>query len=78
MADQYRDILLNSIGLRTIPVNPEIAEIAAQVRAEYGIRTPDAIQLATALREGATYFLTNDVRLSPVSEVNVLVLDQLV
>ena len=64
LADQYRDILLNSKGLATVPVQWDIAERAAQLRAKYAIRTPDAIQVATSLHEGASFFLTNDVRLS--------------
>ncbi|MFP4009847.1 MAG: hypothetical protein ACLFV6_17885 [Spirulinaceae cyanobacterium] len=35
----------------------------------------DAIQIATALREGATFFLTNDIRLAAVPDLEVLVLD---
>jgi len=77
LADQYRDILFDSRGLTTVSMQSDIAEKAAELRAKYAIRTPDAIQVATSLREGATFFLTNDVRLSAISELNVLVLDQL-
>jgi len=40
-----------------------LAVRSAAVRAKYSIRTPDAIQLATALEHNATLFLTNDLRL---------------
>ncbi|MDF5727568.1 MAG: hypothetical protein PUP92_05895 [Rhizonema sp. PD38] len=43
LAQQYRDILFNSQGLTTMEVVPVIAEIAAQLRADYNLRTPDAI-----------------------------------
>ena len=36
---------------------------AARLRAEYGLRTPDAIHAATALRTGADGILTNDRQL---------------
>lgn len=47
LAQQYRDILFNSQGLTTLEVVPAIAETAAQLRADYNLRTPDAIQMAT-------------------------------
>ncbi len=77
LAQQYRDILFNSQGLTTIEVVPVIAETAAQLRADYNLRTPDAIQMATAINEGASFFLTNDARLPSLLGLSVLVLDQL-
>jgi len=78
LAQQYRDILLNSQGLTTIEVFPDIAENAAQLRADYNLRTPDAIQMATAIRGGASLFLTNDARLPSLPRLSVLVLEQLI
>jgi predicted nucleic acid-binding protein len=77
LADQYRDILLDQENLITVPVSIEIAEVAAQLRATQNLRTPDAIQIATAMQEGAMFFLTNDARLAAVSDLEVLVLDAL-
>ena len=51
------------------------AEKAADLRARYGIRLPDACQVAVALAGGATHFLTNDKRLRCVTELKVLVLN---
>ena len=77
LAQQYRDILLNAKGLTTILLSQDIAEEAAQLRAVYNIRTPDAIQMATATHEGASFFLTNDTRLPSLPGLEVLVLDEL-
>lgn len=77
LARQYQDILLNQENLLTLPVSPTIAQTAAQIRATQNLRTPDAIQIATAIEAGATFFLTNDARLSNVSNLTVLVLDDL-
>lgn len=77
LANQYRDILLRSRRLVCEPVSNEIAEEAARLRANYNLRTPDAIQLATAIQSGATSFLTNDSFLTTVPGVEILVLDQL-
>ncbi|MEA5496457.1 PIN domain nuclease [Limnoraphis robusta Tam1] len=40
-------------------------------------RSPDAIQMATAICEGASFFLTNDARLPSLPELTVLVLENL-
>lgn len=77
LATQYQDILLNQENLLTLPVTPTIAEVAAQLRATQNLRTPDAVQIATAIEAGATFFLTNDARLSNVSNLTILVLDDL-
>lgn len=74
---QYRDILLDQESLMTLPISVEIAEVAAQLRATQKLRTPDAIQIATAMQGGATFFLTNDTRLATVPGLEVLVLDAL-
>lgn len=75
LAQQYRDIILDQETLITLPVSVEIAEIAAHLRATQNLRTPDAIQIATALQGGATFFLTNDIRLAAVPDLEVLVLE---
>ena len=77
LAAQYREILLHSEGLSIVPLNQDIAEEAAQLRAIHGIRTPDAVQLATAAKGSASFILTNDSTFPAVSGMQVLVLDQL-
>jgi len=77
LAQQYHEILLNAEFLTTMPLSYEIAEEAARLRAEHNIRTPDAIQMATAIHEGASFFLTNDARLPSLPMLQVLVLDEL-
>jgi predicted nucleic acid-binding protein len=54
-----------------------IADTAALIRAQHRLRTPDALQAATAIRRGATALLTNDADLTRVSQVEVGVLDRL-
>ena len=77
LAREYRNILLQSSVLSAIPLDEGIAEEAAGLRARHNIRTPDAIQLATAIRGGASWFLTNDAELANLPEIPVLVLKQL-
>ncbi|MDM8564217.1 PIN domain-containing protein [Candidatus Halobeggiatoa sp. HSG11] len=75
LAQQYRDILLNVKGLTTLEISVAIAEKAAHLRSQYSLRTPDAIQIATALLNNATVLLTNDIRFPVLSELQILVLD---
>lgn len=52
-------------GLCTVvDVNKQIAMAAAKLRAEHsGLRTPDALHLASAIEAGAKIFVTTDKRL---------------
>lgn len=77
LVQEYRDILLNSGDFRLVPVTIQIASIAADLRARYNLRTPDALHMATALHTGCDMFLTNDVALKRVTEITVLALDEL-
>jgi predicted nucleic acid-binding protein len=77
LADEYRKILLQSPDLTIVPRDESIAEAAAGLRARHNLRTPDAIQLATASTAGASWFLTNDADLTKVPGISVLVLTQL-
>jgi predicted nucleic acid-binding protein len=77
LAQEYREILLNQESLTVVELTPDIAETAAQLRASYNLRSPDAIPMATAIREGASFFLTNDARLPSLPGLTVLVLDNL-
>lgn len=78
LANQYQQILTQSVNLTLVPTTVVIAQKAAELRAVHNIRTPDAIQLATAIERNASAFLTNDTGLKRVSEIQVLILDELV
>lgn len=77
LAERYRDILLGTESLSVVPLSQEIAERAARLRAEHGLRTPDAIQLSTAVDQGASSLLTNDSRLPSLPNLQVFVLSKL-
>lgn len=48
---------------------------AAQLRAKYRFRTPDAIQLASVIRKKGDIFITNDRGLKNVTEIKILTLE---
>jgi predicted nucleic acid-binding protein len=58
--NQYFALLTTYPNLIWIAPDLEIADLAAKFRAEYHLRTPDAIQAATCAHAGATGFITND------------------
>lgn len=51
-----------------------VADRMARLRASPGLRTPDAIHVATALEWGAQAFLTNDAGLRQAPGIEVLLL----
>ena len=71
---QAYDQLLLSPSLQLIPIHQEILRNAAQLRGDYNFKTPDAIHLATALRENCNLLLTNDVQFRRVRELSVTIL----
>ncbi len=49
LAETYRETLTSSPSYRVVDLTPTIAFRAAQIRGETRLKTPDAIQLASAL-----------------------------
>ena len=77
LAEEYRVLLLETEGIVSLPVDAATAHLAAELRARYALRTPDAIQIATAIGAGCDAFLTNDGGLRRVTELRIIVLDDL-
>lgn len=73
----YRDILLHSQNFLLLPVDAPVALRAAELRAQYNLKTPDALQIAVAIEAECDAFLTNDLALQRVQEIRILVLDHL-
>jgi uncharacterized protein len=74
--DEFYGLLSTFPNLAWIPLDLEIADIAARIRAAHRLRTPDALQAATAVHERATGFVTNDTVFERVGEFETLVLDR--
>jgi predicted nucleic acid-binding protein len=60
VADDYEVLLDYFPNFELKPISGEILLEAAALRARQRLRTPDAIQIATGLRTGATLAVTND------------------
>lgn len=74
----YKDILLTFPNLKIFDVDIKVSDMASDLRAKYNIRTPDAIQIATAILAGAGTFLTNDESLKRVKEINISLLEDMI
>ena len=76
-ADEIELALLHFPNLQLAPVTRAVLVHAAEMRARYGLRTPDAIMLATAVESGATLAITNDKTWRKVEEIDVVLLADL-
>jgi predicted nucleic acid-binding protein len=74
---EYRELFQNTQRFALVSVDAIIAGRAAGLRAQYNLKTPDALQLAVAIQTVCDAFLTNDQSLKRVTETRVLILDEL-
>jgi predicted nucleic acid-binding protein len=89
LARPYRDNNVDEVNafyalLSTYPrlewraVTLQIADRAASLRAEFNLKTPDAIQAATAVASRATGFISNDPVFRRLKDLDVLIMDDLI
>ena len=76
--DEFFALLSTYPNLEWIAPDLQIADRAAQIRARHRLKTPDALQAATAVQARATGLITNDPVFERVDEFDTLVLEQLV
>ena len=77
IADQYHSIFMSNV-VNLLEGSYEVAELAAQVRASTGLKTPDALHAATALHANCARFITNDAAFRRVQGLPTIVLDDFV
>jgi predicted nucleic acid-binding protein len=77
LVNQYYGLLSLFPNLDWAAPDLAIADTAAQIRAYHRLRTPDALQAATAVCRGATAILTNDPEFARVPAIEVGILDRL-
>src|SRR4051794_30928481 len=78
VAAEYERILENLPNLALIDLSRDAIRRAAELRAAHHIPALDALQIATCLIEGATAFVTNDLRLRRVTNIHMIILDDFV
>ncbi len=74
---KYRDYLSNSDNISLFPLDMNIADHVVHLRARYQFKTPDAIQLGTAVACGADYIITSDKAWQRFEEVDVVLVGEL-
>ena len=72
LAEQYAAFLTRSYGLRCEEISSAVLRAAAQLRAMYNTKPPEAIQLATALAANCSVYLTNARTLPAVPGIRIL------
>jgi len=77
LTERYKLLFETFPNLQVKTLNENIADIASTLRASYNINTPDAIQIATSLEAKADIFITNDATLKKISEIKVLLLNEM-
>lgn len=75
VADEYETLVANYPNLVIANVDRTTARRAAELRAVYRLRSPDALQIAACLQAGADLFVTNDRDLRRVKEIEVILLE---
>ena len=76
--DEFFGLLSTYPNLDWIAPDLQIADRAAQIRARHRLKTPDALQAATAVHARVSGLITNDPVFERVEEFDTLVLGQLV
>lgn len=76
LAEAYETLLTRSSGVRLVDISRDVLRAAAQVRSRHSIRTPDAIQVATAVLSRCSALVTNDRRLPTIPGLNVVQLNE--
>ena len=73
LAERYEQALREGLGWRVVDLDAGIAARASRLRARYGLRLPDAFQLAASLVAGAQALVTHDRDFGKAAkEVNIL------
>ena len=75
VADEYELLIRNYPNLRVVDVNQLVARQAAELRASARLRLADSLQIATALDEGASAVITNDLALARLRVPAVVIID---
>jgi predicted nucleic acid-binding protein len=76
VAQAFIQMLSNNSSTTFVVIEDQIACQAADLRARYNLTLSDAFQAAAAIASDCDAFLTNDDALKRVTELNVIVLDE--
>jgi len=75
--NKFYALLSTHPNLHWVELTLPVADSAARLRAEFNLKTPDAIQAASAVASQVTGFISNDPAFRRVANLDVLILDDL-
>ena len=74
LVERYLDLLQRTPRITLVPVDRRVILCAVHLRADFGLRSMDALHVATALEHACETFLTNDQRITAGNRIRVLTL----
>lgn len=72
LADRYYQGLANSTNWYVQELDAPLSFTAARIRSRYGLKLPDAIQVATAIYSSSSALITHDRDFAAVTEIPIL------
>lgn len=72
---KFYSLLTTYPHLTWIKLTLDISDLAAKLRAEHNLKTPDAIQIASAISSSATGFICNDRAFQKIKDIECLIID---
>lgn len=77
LQQSFTDLIVNGDNVVFATIDSQIASQAAKLRARHNLALTDAFQIAVALAANCDAFLTNDAALKRVTELEIIVLDDM-
>ncbi len=75
LTEQFSEFLRSGKNITLMDISADVAESAGKLRGQYPpVRALDAIQIAVSMKVRADAFITNDLKLKQVKEVQTMVL----
>ena len=77
LQQDFTDLIVDTNNIAFTSIDDTIAKSAADIRARYNLSLSDALQISAAINAGCDTFLTNDAKLKCLTELRILVIDEL-
>jgi len=70
----FSDLIVNGKNTVFIPIEQNIAQKAAELRASYNLSLADSLQIAAALSADCDAILTNDMDMKEIKDIEIVIL----
>ena len=77
LVELYKNIFIYSKNFELIDITTNIAILGAKIRADFSLKTPDSLQISSAICHECDIFLTNDSQLKKIDLIEIIILDKL-